>query len=164
MFTVLLLASAAATAAPQTANVEINGSQLVKAVQNCQSIKDNNARLACYDKAASALVSATASGDVAIVDRNQVRQVRRSLFGFALPRIPFFSGSKNRDVETEPKELLATLGSFHPIGNGSFRFTSSNIGASSGRSLMWTQTPAWRLNGAPRTASGCGGPSQPAGR
>jgi len=123
MFTVLLLASAAATAAPQTANVEISGSQLVKAVQNCQSIKDNNARLACYDKAASALVSATASGDVAIVDRNQVRQVRRSLFGFALPRIPFFSGSKNRDVETEPKELLATLGSFHPIGNGYFRFT-----------------------------------------
>jgi len=123
MFTVLLLATSAATAAPRAANVEISGSQLVKAVQDCQSIKDNGARLACYDKAASALVSATANGDVAIVDRGRVRQVRRSLFGFSLPPIPFFSGSKNRDVESEPKELLSTLSSFRSIGNGYFRFT-----------------------------------------
>lgn len=123
MFTVLLLGIATATAAPPSAGIEVNGSQLVKAVQDCQSIKENDARLACYDKAAAALVSATASGDVAIVDRNKVRQVRRSLFGFSLPPIPFFSGSKNRDVEAEPKELLATLGSFQPIGNGFFRFT-----------------------------------------
>lgn len=52
-----------------------------------------------------------------------MRQVRRSLFGFSLPRLPFFSGSKNADVETEPKELLSTLASFHPLGNGFFRFT-----------------------------------------
>jgi hypothetical protein len=123
MFTVLLLGLAASTAAPARANVEVSGSELVRAVQNCQTIKDNAARLACYDRAASALVSATANGDVAIVDRSRVRQVRRSLFGFSLPPIPFFSGSKNRDVESEPKELVATLGSFQPLGNGFFRFT-----------------------------------------
>jgi hypothetical protein len=123
MFTILLLGIAAATAAPAPANREVGGSQLVKAVQSCQAIKDNNARLACYDQAASALVSATNRGDVAIVDRNQVRQVRRSLFGFSLPSFPFFSGSKNRDAEAEPKELLSTLASFRSIGNGYFRFT-----------------------------------------
>jgi hypothetical protein len=122
MFTALWLGIAAA-AAPASANVEISGSQLVRAVQNCQSITDNGARLACYDRAASALVTATTRGEVAIVDRNQVRQVRRSLFGFGLPRIPFFSGTKNRDVEEEPKELQATLASFRPVGNGYFRFT-----------------------------------------
>jgi len=123
MFIVLLLGTAAATAAPQPVGAEVSGSQLVRAVQDCQSIKDNGVRLACYDRAASALVSATASGDVAIIDRGKVRQMRRTLFGFSLPPIPFFSGSKNRDVEAEPKELQATLASFHSIGNGFFRFT-----------------------------------------
>lgn len=121
MFTALLLVSAATTTAPP--RVEISGSQLVKAVQNCQSIRENDARLVCYDRAAAALVSATASGDVTIVDRGQVRQVRRSLFGFSIGRLPFFSGSKNVEADAEPKELQSTLGSFQPIGNGFFRFT-----------------------------------------
>jgi hypothetical protein len=123
MLNFVLLAAAAATAAPQLPNVEVSGSQLVKAVQNCQSIQDNAARLACYDQAAAALVSASSRGDVAIVDRGQVRQMRRSLFGFSLPSLPFFSGSKNRAVEQEPKQLLSTLASFHSLGNGFFQFT-----------------------------------------
>jgi hypothetical protein len=123
MLNSVLLAIAAATAAPQPANIEIGGSRLMKAVENCQSIKDNAARLACYDQAATALVSASSRGDVAIVDRGQVRQMRRSLFGFSLPRLPFFSGSKDRDVAQEPKELLSTLASFHSLGNGFFQFT-----------------------------------------
>ena len=123
MFTALLLGIAAATAAPQPPNVEIAGSGLVKAIQNCQAVRDNEARLACYDQAATALVSATTRGDVAIVDRNQVRQVRRSLFGFSLPSFPFFGGSKNREADAEPKELQSTLTSFSQIGNGFFRFT-----------------------------------------
>jgi hypothetical protein len=126
MFTFLVLgAAAAAAASPPSASTEFGGSQLVKAVENCQSIKDNVARLACYDQAAGALVSATKQGDVAIVDRNQVKQVRRSLFGFSLPRIPFLSGSnsKLRAADEEPKRLESTLGSFHPIANGFFQFT-----------------------------------------
>jgi hypothetical protein len=123
MLVFLLLGAAAATAAPHPSNAEIGGSDLVKAVQNCQSISDNTARLACYDQAAAALVSATNRGDVAIVDRNQVRQARRSLFGFSLPRIALFSGSKLGSADEEPKRLESTLTSFHPIANGFFAFT-----------------------------------------
>jgi hypothetical protein len=124
MLTVLWIATAAAaTAAPsQAANSNLGRSQLVTAIQSCQSVKDNAARLACYDQAASALVAATTRGDVAIVDRNQVKQVRRSLFGFSLPSFPFFSGSKDREADDEPKELNSSLASFRPIGNGFFRF------------------------------------------
>lgn len=122
MFTALLLAGTAATSAAPP-KVEISGSQLVTAVQNCQLVKDNEARLACYDKAAAALVSATVSGDVTIVDRVQVRQVRRSLFGFSIGSLPFFSGSKDSQADAEPKELTSTMGSFQPIGNGFFRIT-----------------------------------------
>ena len=125
MFTALLLAGAAATSAAPP-KVEISGSQLVTAVQNCQLVKDNDARLACYDKAAAALVSATASGDVTIVDRGQVRQVRRSLFGFSIGSLPFFSGSKDSQADAEPKELTSTMGSCDAIGKGLLRITRNH--------------------------------------
>jgi hypothetical protein len=124
MHAILLFGAAAvATAAHPNTRTEAGGSDLVKAVQNCQSITDNNARLACYDQAAAALINATNRGDVAIVDRNQVRQTRRSLFGFSLPRIALFSGSKLGAADEEPKRLESTLTSFHPIANGFFAFT-----------------------------------------
>ena len=118
----IAVAFAAAAAPPHAANTNVGRSQRITAIQNCQAIKDNTARLACYDQAASALVTATTRGDVAIVDRNQAKQVRRSLFGFSLPRFPFFSGSKDREADEEPKELNSTLASFRPTGNGFFRF------------------------------------------
>jgi hypothetical protein len=118
----IAIAFAVAAAPHPAANPNVGKSQLISAIQNCQAIKDSTARLACYDQAASALVTATTRGDVAIVDRNQVKQVRRSLFGFSLPRFPFFSGSKNPDADEEPKELNSTLASFQPIGNGFIRF------------------------------------------
>jgi hypothetical protein len=122
--TLMIAAFFAALAAPHAAvSGSTNQSELVSRVQACQQIKDNAARLACYDGSVSALAVATSRGDVTIVDRNQMRQVRRSLFGFSLPRLPFFSGSKDREVQEEPKELVAKLISFHDIGNGFFRFT-----------------------------------------
>jgi hypothetical protein len=122
MFTALAL-GIAATAAPAPANVEISGSQLVKTVQNCQSIRDNGARLACYDRSVATLTAADARGDVTVMDREQMRQAHRSLFGFSLPNLPFFSGSKDKEVQQEPKQLASTLASFRDIGNGFFRFT-----------------------------------------
>ncbi|HEX6783951.1 MAG TPA: hypothetical protein VF098_04765 [Sphingomicrobium sp.] len=119
----LLLAAAAAATSPQQAAPAIAGSSLVKAVQNCQSIADNAARLACYDRAAAALVTATNRGDVAIVDREQVRETRRSLFGFSLPRIALFGNSKMSSADQEPKQIDSTLSSFHPLANGFFQFT-----------------------------------------
>jgi hypothetical protein len=121
---IMITVAVAALAAPHAA-VPQNASQseFVSRVQACQQIKDNAARLTCYDGTVAALVAATSRGDVTIVDRNQMRQVRRSLFGFSLPRLPFFSGSKDREVQEEPKELVAKLISFHDIGNGFFRFT-----------------------------------------
>ncbi|HET9813779.1 MAG TPA: hypothetical protein VFP57_09010 [Sphingomicrobium sp.] len=120
MFSTLMLAAAAATAAPQTsADQAIGRSQLISSLQSCQSMQDNAARLACYDKAAGALIAANTRGDVAVVDREQVRKVRRSLFGFALPSIPFFG--KERDAADEPKELVGKVAGFRDIGNGFFR-------------------------------------------
>jgi hypothetical protein len=119
---VTLVAAAAAAAAPAPQAKVSAGSQLVGAVQNCRGIADNAARLACYDRSVGALADANARGDVQVVDRSQMREVRRSLFGFSVPKLPFFSGSKDKDVQEEPKELVSKLAAFKDIGNGFFRF------------------------------------------
>ncbi len=96
-------------------------SSLVSAIDRCRQITDSAQRLACYDNAANALVTATTSGEVSIVDRNDVRKVRHSLFGFSLPKIPFFSGDTTAD-EAQSK-LDSTIVSVNQLANGYYRIT-----------------------------------------
>ena len=107
----LLTSSASAQKAPPP-------SPLVGALAACRGLMDDAARLACYDKASEALTGAAARGDIAVVDRDQVRKVRRSLFGFAIPKFPFFGGKDDND---EPKEITTTLQGFGSMGSGRFR-------------------------------------------
>ena len=118
-----IMAAMAAAAAPHPALTVTAGSKLVSSVQACQQIKEDAARLACYDRSVAALTSANERGDVSIVDREQMRAARRSLFGFSIPGLPFFSGSKDKSVQEEPKQLVSTIASFRSIGNGFVRVT-----------------------------------------
>jgi hypothetical protein len=97
------------------------GSPLVTAIDRCRQIQDPMQRLACYDSAANALVKATASGEVNVVDRTEVRKARRSLFGFTMPKVPFFSGDTTAN-EVQNK-LESTVTSVRPLTNGYYRIT-----------------------------------------
>lgn len=95
-----LVAAAAvlmAGAAPAKEREVRKNSPLINALSTCRQISDPTQRLACFDKASGELVAATEKGDVSIVDRAELRQARRSLFGFNMPRLPFFSGDKSGD-------------------------------------------------------------------
>jgi len=94
-------------------------SPLVAAIDHCRQMTDPAQRLACYDSAASALVSATSSGEVSVVDRGEVRKVRHSLFGFNLPKIPFFSGDTTAS-EAQDK-LDSTIKSVKVLNNGYYQ-------------------------------------------
>ena len=95
-----------------------------KQLTDCRAIADSAARLACFDKASSELASAVEQGNLAVVDREQVKKVRRSLFGFAVPKFPFFGDRDEKEAdEDEPKEIETTMLSFAPMGNGRFRVT-----------------------------------------
>lgn len=72
-------------------------SPLVNAIAACRQIADPTERLACFDKASGELVAAADKGEVSVVDRSELRQARRSLFGFNMPKLPFFSGDKSAD-------------------------------------------------------------------
>ena len=119
MTIVFTIAAAAAVAAPPSPPNDLGRSQLVTAVEACRSVADSAARLACYDRAVGALSAARASGDITVVDRKQVQEVKRSLFGFGNVRLPFLGGDRGSQ---EQKELNTTLAAFKPLANGFFRF------------------------------------------
>jgi hypothetical protein len=102
-------------------------SPLVAAIARCRDIADPTQRLACYDSAAGALVSATNSGEVSVVDRGEVRKVRHSLFGFSLPKIPFFTGDTTAN-EAQDK-IDSTITSVKALNNGYYQLVIADNNA-----------------------------------
>jgi hypothetical protein len=105
----LLLGSAAVAAKPKPSE-----SPLLRGLADCRRLTDDAQRLRCYDSAAAALTDAAGSGKVVVVEREDVRRVRRSLFGFSLPKVPFFSGDDSEDVAQE--EITAKIAAAGPLG------------------------------------------------
>lgn len=75
----------------------------------CQAETDPAARLACYDAAVGAMVTAEEQGDLRIVDREMVRETRRGLFGFSIPDFGIFGDDDDGDeAEEDEFDTLAT--------------------------------------------------------
>ena len=134
-----LLLSAASAALGQAA--QTTRAPLMDALEACRSIQADAQRLACFDGAAQRLVAARAGGQIAIVEREQIRQARRSLFGFSVPDLPFLGGKRDRQADEDvPKELVSTLASFSSLGNGRYRFVIAEGNA------QWETTESAPLN------------------
>ena len=95
---------------------------VIQSFARCRGIPAVAARLECFDKAASALDSAVKAKEITIVDRREVRQARRSLFGFTIPRLSLFGGDDRDETraarDAEFAELNTTITSAAPIANG----------------------------------------------
>jgi hypothetical protein len=92
--------AAAAGAAMPAARPQL----LVKLVE-CRAITDATQRLACYDAQVSALDAAEKKKDVVVMDRQQVRETRKSLFGFSLPSLNLFGGGGKGDKEDAADDI-----------------------------------------------------------
>ena len=76
----------------------------------CRSIEEPDARLACYDREV---------GAVRLVDREEVRQTKRKLFGFTIPKGLFGSDDK------EDMDLLeTTITRVAPYGRSGYLITT----------------------------------------
>lgn len=95
-----------------------------KRLVDCRGTADRDARLACYDREVAALDAAEAKSDVVIVDREQVRSARRSLFGLRLPRIELFGPSKEPEKE-EVKRVDTTIAAIARTADGHVTFTTA---------------------------------------
>lgn len=82
----------------------------------CRGIGDAAARVACYDTAVAALQEARDKKEVVVLDREGVKQAKRSIFGFSLPKLKLFGGS-DKD-EPEVTEITSTLSEVKPASYG----------------------------------------------
>lgn len=81
---------------------------LFEAVTRCRMIADPAERVACYDRSVEALQAAERRKEVAIVDRAQISESKRALFGLSLPRLPVFGRAEDG---TQISQINSTVAS-----------------------------------------------------
>ncbi|AYG95819.1 hypothetical protein D8I30_12020 [Brevundimonas naejangsanensis] len=69
----------------------------------CQEITPNEARLACFDFTLARVLQARENGDLSVIDRAQVQEARRQLFGFSTVPLPALFG------KNEPSEQIEAI-------------------------------------------------------
>jgi hypothetical protein len=105
----------------------------------CHAIRDEGLRLACYDREVAAFEAAERDRKVIVLDQEQVRSTRRSLFGFSLPSLNLFGKrpdkAADRGVATSDDiaTLDASVKTIERLGDGQVAFTLDN-------GARWAQT------------------------
>jgi hypothetical protein len=97
-------------------------------VLECRKLADAAERLACFDKAVAELDTAEREQRVVVVDKEQVQQARRSVFGLKLPKIRLFGNGNDELAEVE-----MTLTSVTRQRDGTLAFTVDD-------GARWVQT------------------------
>lgn len=123
--TTLILASLAALAPAAPAETPRNRPELFARLIDCRTIPDAGQRLDCYDRSVSAIEAAEKSNELVVVDRREIRETKRSLFGFTLPRISLFSGDKNDDKE-EISEIESIVETARTVKGGDWSLRLAN--------------------------------------
>ncbi len=82
-------------------------------VTDCRAIADNAQRLACYDRTVGTLATAQEAKDLYVADKETMRETRKGLFGFNLPKVKLF---ENDDLGEDVKSIETTIKS---VGMGS---------------------------------------------
>jgi hypothetical protein len=132
----------------------IGRADLLKALSACRAIADSGERLACFDRTAASLDQAQASGDVIVVDRQQVKQIKRQAFGFTMPSLAIFDigghkdkdKDKNRDKDAGDESITATATSVHQTPDGKWVITLDD-------GAVWRQIDSDTLAMDPRAGS-----------
>lgn len=75
-------------------------------VLQCRAITDPAQRLACFDRTVGTLAQAQQRKDVFVADKEAIREARRGLFGFSLPRVRIFGDD---DMAEEVKAIETTI-------------------------------------------------------
>lgn len=114
---ILLLAAPASLALAQ----DTDGNEQLAALKNCQSIEAAEERLACYDREVAAVVSASDSGEIQVVDKEDIRETRRGLFGFSLPKTGIFGGSDEENDDAMTSQITAV----RQVGREGYQITIS---------------------------------------
>lgn len=73
--------------------------KLFEDVVQCRAIQDSAARLACYDRGVAALETAQKTNELYVADKAAMKEARRGLFGFSLPKMKIFGDESLGDLD-----------------------------------------------------------------
>ncbi len=145
--TALALALAAALAAPAVSGAKDVTPQgraaAFQALADCRKLKEDGARLACYDAAAAKLDEAETKGDIVVVDRAQARAARKQAFGFNLSALSIFDKGETKE---EVDRVDATVDSASQDANGKWTVRLDD-------GAVWRQIDTEPVNKAPHHGS-----------
>ena len=127
----LLLAAAATPSLAAVSKPDARRAAVLDALAACRKETVDAQRLACFDKAAGALDEAEAKGQIVVVDREQVREVKRQAFGFTLPGLSLF-GARGQPEEKVDR-ISYTLDHAGRTGAGLWVMTTTE-------GAVWVQT------------------------
>lgn len=139
----ILAALPATAAAAQDPPAAQQRPELFEALVRCRAITEDVARLQCFDAAAANLQQATERRDLVIVDRQQVRESRRRLFGLPIPNLGDIFGGGD-DEEDEVSSIESNVASAHQVGYGRWVVRLED-------GSTWAQTDNSPLASRPRT-------------
>ncbi len=89
----------------------------------CRTLQDMAERVRCYDARVDDLQKATANNELVVMDKEDIKKTKRSLFGFTLPRLSIFSGSRDGDQNSaQDRQITAKLASLRGLGYGKWAF------------------------------------------
>lgn len=112
----LSLSSGAVLAADRSLAAREPAAGKVDQALACIAVADTAARLACFDRTMAAVAEARARKEIYVVDKEEARSARRSLFGFNLPSLRLFG---DRDGDGDPiREVSGTLASASAVQGG----------------------------------------------
>ncbi|WP_118857890.1 hypothetical protein [Sphingomonas mesophila] len=75
-------------------------------VLQCRALTDAAQRLACFDRTVGTLAQAQQRKDVFVADKEAIREARRGLFGFSLPKVRIFGDD---DMAEEVKSIESKI-------------------------------------------------------
>ena len=73
--------------------------RLFEDVVQCRAIQDSAQRLACYDRSVGALETAQKSNELYVADKAAMKEARKGLFGFSLPKLKIFGDEDLGDLD-----------------------------------------------------------------
>jgi hypothetical protein len=82
---------------------------------DCRKVTETAARLACYDAAIEGVDHALTSGEVVVVDQQQISTAKRQAFGFSLPSLSIFDHSGQ---PAALEQLVATVSRAYQHSDG----------------------------------------------
>ncbi len=86
-----------------------------EALVNCRTIADAAERLACYDSKVAAIDEAEKNNELVLADKESMKEARRGLFGFSLPKLRLFG---NDDGDSAEAELVTKVDSAYQKSYG----------------------------------------------